>query len=413
MKKKKIAFFVAVSVAAVLLIGLTTVYFVMSTRYDFDKSLLVKNPDYSIEVTEREGYTTLVKKDASGNISDEPVRVIAFTDTHLDAKKEKGDFTFSCIVRNIVNEKPDLVVFVGDNITAGFNRLRVHQFAKTLEELGVYWAAVLGNHEGDNIWSMSRKGMLKAFSRYEHCLIDPSDKVTSDGTKVWGNGNYVINLAGADGSIYQTLFFIDGGSDMSESDMIKYDSEFDDKDHNDYDYVKESQIQWYRETVTDIERINGAPVNSTVFDHIPLIEYNDAYNEITGETEATTLVPECYGVENENGTCLLMGQRREPICFSGHNSGFFDAITELGSTKLVVAGHDHINDFAVRYKGVILAYNVPSGYSSYNVVSKGISNKMIKGYSVYKYTSDGGVELSQVRNADLYPEEQDDILALY
>lgn len=412
MKKKK-GLIIVCAVLAVLVIGIAIAYFKLSTVYTFDKSLVKANPDYSIEVIDRDGYTTLVKKDASGDVCDDPIKVIAFTDTHLDAKKAKGDVTFSCIIRNIVNEKPDLVVFVGDNITAGFNLERAKQFGKTLEKLGVYWACILGNHEGDNIWSLSRSAMLKKFASYEHCLVDISKKYTSSGEQVWGNGNYVINLQDSKGNIYQSLYFIDGGSEMSEEDMVKYDAEFSDKGHNDYDYVKDSQITWYKETVAAIEKLNGAPVNSTVFDHIPLPEFRIAYEEVTGETEATTNVPNCYGVKNENGTELILGQRRETICYSGHNSGFFDAILETGSTKLFVSGHDHINDFVVNYKGITLAYNVPSGYSSYNVVSKGIADKMIKGYSRYTFSTDGSFEIVPMRNADLYPDEQDEILALY
>lgn len=412
-KKKKIILIAIAAFLLILVVGIIVAYFVLSTTYDIDKSYIKRNANYSIEVQTKDGYTTLVKKDASGNVSDEPIKIIAFTDTHLDAKKEKGDVTFSYIVRNIVAEEPDLVVFVGDTVTAGFNRIRCHQLAKTLEQLGVYWAGVLGNHEGDNIWSVSRKGMLKIFSKYDHCLIDNSQKYTHDGTKVWGNGNYVINLADSKGNIYQTLYFLDGGSDMSDEDMIKYDAEFEDKGHNDYDYLKESQIQWYKETVSDIENKNGAKVRSILFDHIPLNEYKTAYEEITGETEATYDTPDCYDVANENGTMLIEGQRREAICYSGHNSGMFDAICEMDSTKLVVAGHDHINDFVVLYKGVILSYNVPSGYSSYNLVSKGISDKLMKGYTTYTVSTDGLVGIYQKRNADIYPEEQGAIKALY
>lgn len=411
-KKKKVCLLIA-GIAVVLLGAALIVYFALSTTYDIDESLIRKAADYRIVAEKRDGYMTLVKKDASGNISDEPIKVIGFTDSHFDAKKEKGNTTFSCMVRNIVAEQPDLVVFVGDTISAGFNRLRVRQLCKTMEKLGVYWACVLGNHEGDNPWSMSRAGMLKTFASYDHCLVDDSDKYTSSGEKVWGHGNYVINLADSKGNIYQSLYFLDGGSNMSDEDMVRYDAEFDDKVHNDYDYLKESQMQWYSETVADIERINKAPVYSTVFDHIPLIEYREAYEEITGETEACTLTPDCYLQPNANGTCLIMGQRRETICYSGHNSGFFDVMEKLGSTKLFVCGHDHINDFAIKYKGITLAYNVPSGYSSYNLYSKGISDKLMKGYSRYYFNTDGSFIMEQLYNADIYPEEQEAVRRLY
>ena len=410
-KKKKILIGVLVFFVCARIIAAVYVQWIMPPVQDIDRSLLVKNPDYNVFVEKRNGIKTLVKKDAAGNILDADFKVIAFTDTHLDMKKEKGDVTMEYIIRNVVNEKPDLVVFVGDNITGGLNWRRVRQLARVMEKLGVYWDLVLGNHEGDNFWSDTRPQMVKIFASYDHCLIEADTKRTADGEKVWGSGNHVINLANSKG-VTRSLYFIDGGAYMTDEDMIKYDAEFDDKDHNDYDYVKESQIRWYSETVAAIDAAEGKKIRSTVFDHIALPEYTIAYNELTGETEPTMDVP-AYNVKNENGDYIIMGQRRETICCSGHNSGFFDAILKAGSTDLFVCGHDHVNDFVLSYKGVILSYNVPSGYSSYNMVTTKRSDKLIRGFTRYWFKSDGSFEIEQMHNADLYPDAQAEILKLY
>jgi 3',5'-cyclic AMP phosphodiesterase CpdA len=386
---------------------------VLPVSFKVDKNLIKKYPDYNVSVEKRDGYTTLVKKDASGNVTDEAFKVIAFTDTHLDANKEKGNYTLEYIIRNVVNEKPDLVIFVGDNITGGLNGRRTRQLARTMEKLGVYWDLVLGNHEGDNVWSISRKKMVKIFSSCDHCLLEADKKYTSDGELVWGYGNHVINLADSEG-VTRSLFFIDGGAYMTEEDQKKYDAEYEDKGCNCYDYVKDSQIRWYEETVSDIAKKNGRtePVASVVFDHIALPEYRIAYEKITGETAVTQNVP-AYNVKDEDGDFMIMGQRRETICCSGHNSGFFDAILKAGSTDLVVCGHDHVNDFVLSYKGVTLAYNVPSGYSSYNLYTKKLSDTLIRGFSRYTFNADGSFKIEQIHNADLYPDAQDEIKKLY
>ena len=381
--------------------------------YTIDKKLISVNPDYNVFVEKRDGFTTLVKKDRAGNVLDADFKVIGFTDTHLDQHKDKGDVTMEYIIRNVVSEKPDLVVFVGDNITSGFNERRAKQLCRTMEKLGVYWDCVLGNHEGDNVWSITRKRMIEIFSSYPHCLVEADEKHTYDEETVWGYGNHVINLADSGGNITRSLFFIDGGAYMTEEDMARYDAEFEDKNHNDYDYVKESQIRWYSETVAKIAQIRGGgKVPSVVFDHIALPEYTTAYNLLTGETEPTENVPE-YNVRNAEGDYMIMGQRRETICCSGHNSGFFDAILKAGSTDLFVCGHDHVNDFVLSYKGVVLSYNVPSGYSSYNMYTTKRSDKMIRGYTKYSFRSDGTFDIEQIHNADLYPEVQDHIKKLY
>lgn len=406
-KKKKTLLWVVISLITVLAIAGTVTAIVLPVTYYIDPAWISQNPDYDVEVTDIGGYTTLVKKDTSS------FKVIGFTDMHLDTHQDKGDLTMEYMIRNIVNEKPDLVVFVGDNITSAINRRRAKQLCSTMEDLGVYWTLVLGNHEGDNPWSMSRKQMIKLFSSYPHCLVECDEKKIVMGETVWGYGNHVLNLADETGFIYQSLYFLDGGAEMSEEDMIAYDAEFEDKSHNDYDYIKESQIEWYEETVMDIEILNGSPVKSVIFDHIALPEYKIAYNEITGETEATGMTPNCYGAPNENGTCLLFGLRYETICHSGHNSCLFDAIKLMGSTQAVICGHDHINDFGVMYQDVLLAYNEPSGYSSYNLVSKGLSDQLMQGYSIYMFSTDGSMEMTQMHNCDVYPDEQDDILPLY
>ena len=404
MKKKWIAAAVP-GLMAILAVAGRLVLSYKSVKFDLDESLIVKNPDYNVTLSVVDGYTTLTKP--GGNF-----KVIGFTDTHLDGKKEKGDITLEYIVRNVVNEKPDLVVFVGDNVTGGLNAKRVKQLGSTMEKLGVYWAFVLGNHEGDNIWSVTRKTMVKRFAKYKYCIAEPGSRYTSDKEKVAGYGNYVVNLADTDGTVSRSLFFIDGGAYMSKEDMEKYDAEIFDKDHNDYDYVKDSQMKWYKETVADIAKKAGHPVKSTVFDHIPLTEFRLAYEEITGEKEVTMKEPE-YNVPNESGDYILMGRRWETICHPGHNSGFFDVLKETGSTDLVVSGHDHVNDFVLSYKGIVLSYNVPSGYSSYNLMSSKRADYLLQGFTRYTFSNDGSFKLEQVHNEDLYPEAQPVIQALY
>ncbi len=384
----------------------------LPVTYKINRSEIKKNPDYNVEVIKSNGYTTLIKKDSSGNVTDEPFKVMAFTDTHLDAKPLKPQYTMDYLIRDIVYEKPDLVLFVGDNITGPMNGPRTRQFCRVMESLGVYWDCVLGNHEGDNAWSITREQMVKIFSKYPHCLMEADTKKTSAGETVWGNGNHVINLMDSKGKITRSIFFIDGGGAMSAEDMQKYDAEFTDKNHNDYDYVKDSQITWYLETVADIERINGGKVKSMVLDHIPLPEFKIAYDKLVGEGTMHETIPE-YGKPDADGDEIIMGLRREVICCSGHNSGFFDAILKAGSTDLFVSGHDHVNDFVLRYKGVVLSYNTPSGYSGYSVVSKGIGDKLLKGYTRYIFNNDGTYTREQICNADLYPEAQAELNALY
>ena len=391
-KKKRTVRTILISFFSLLLIGVICIIAFLEITYKVDNTLISKNENYNVVLVQSD-YTTLAKADDDGNYLDDDFKIISFTDFHLDVNRKAGNVTIEMLIRNIVSEKPDLVVFVGDNITSVFNTRRTKQLAQIMEELGVYWTCVVGNHEGDNILSISKQKMVDIFASYPHCLIENDIKTTSGGETVSGVGNHVINLLDADADIRQSLYFLDCGEEMSGQDRIKYADEIIDTKINKYDYIKESQIEWYKETVLAIDTLAGKTVRSVIFDHVPLTEFGTAYDDLDAQ--------------------ILFGTRLETVCCSGHNSGLFDAMIELGSTQAVISGHDHVNDYAVIYKGVILAYNQASGYSSYNVITEDLSNKLIQGFSVYTIDKDGGFLMDSYKNADLYPNEQAEVLKLY
>ncbi len=80
---------------------------------------------------------------------------------------------------------------------------------------------------------------------------------------------------------------------------------------------------------------------SFVFIHIPLQEYEQAWECVT---------------EAGKDAVYYYGSRNEAVSCSRHESKLFDKILELGSTKGIFCGHDHLNDFSVEYKGIRLTY---------------------------------------------------------
>ena len=77
-----------------------------------------------------------------------------------------------------------------------------------------------------------------------------------------------------------------------------------------------------------------------------LYEFNDAYFEwVKG------------GCDPEKG----FGDLNVKIGSAAISTGMFDAILEEGSTKNIIVGHDHENDFSVEYKGVRFSYAVKCG----------------------------------------------------
>ena len=307
-----------------------------------------------------------------------PLKVLAFTDTHLDNNEGCYEWTLRLMRETIAAEKPDVVVFVGDNITGGTGSdVRAEEFTRVMTESGVPWCPVLGNHEGDNPDCISRRAMCDIFRTSPNCLMPD---ITPEGLP--GDTNYAVPIYNSDGRMCHKLIFLDGGGDMSAEDIRRLG--FADVRHTLYDYLKDAQIEWYRDEV----RRDDCP--SMVFCHIPLPEYRDAVEK--GEWQS--------GSVNEN------------ICAPVYNSGMFDAMLAEGRSIAFIAGHDHINDFRIRYKGIDLIYNRMSGYSSYNILSKKMGTKLMQGCSVYTIDHMGCVEFGDIIYEDRYPEYHDGIFSV-
>lgn len=119
-----------------------------------------------------------------------------------------------------------------------------------------------------------------------------------------------------------------------------------------YDYIKFDQIKWYRDNSTDFtEKNGGSPVPSLAFFHIALPEYNQAASD---------------------ESAILVGTRKEKACAPQLNSGMFTSMKEMGDIMGVFVGHDHDDDYAVYWKGILLAYGrYTGGNTVYNNLSNG------------------------------------------
>ena len=317
-----------------------------------------------IEVIEKTEDCVTIKNTKPGNL-----KIVTFTDTHLDGKNKTSNITVGNMVDTIVREKPDLVIFGGDNVTSAFNKKRANQFAQIFENFGIYWAAVLGNHEGDNPYSVTRPEMVDIFSSYEHCLMlqGPDD--------IWGSGNYCLNILNADDSFCHAFIFMDTGDEMSEEDKAAYGIPADESPD---DGVKESQVEWYKGVIEKGKAQYGEYPSSVVM-HIPLPQMEQ---------------------EAEKGN-FLDGVKLEGVCASGFDSGMFDAIKEGGSTKNVWFGHDHLNSFSLMLDGIMLGYLQTSGYGSYGAAKLGYDEKdWLQGYTVMIMSPMGTYKINHHRYAE-------------
>lgn len=361
---KKLRIIIPCIVAAILVAGGITAYaFFLPHPLNYNIEA-IENIGSTLEITGKTEDGVTVKKSGGG------FKALAFTDLHLDGKNDTSYTTVDMLVRNIIREKPDLVILGGDNVTSAFNKKRARQLAEIFEKLGVYWAGVLGNHEGDNSLSVSRREMIEIFSSYEHCLM------LEGSSDIWGDGNYYLNILNDDNTLRHTFIFMDTGDEVSDEIKAEYGIP---ADKSPYDGVKTSQVEWYKQVIENIKSEYGE-FNSTVITHIPVYQLKAAA---------------------ENGD-FISGGKLENVCSSGFDAGLFDAVKAGGSTKTMLFGHDHLNTFTLMLDGILVGYMQPSGYGSYTALSRlNYEEKdWLQGGTIMNIAADGTYTPEYFRNAD-------------
>ncbi|MBR2868101.1 MAG: metallophosphoesterase [Clostridia bacterium] len=250
---------------------------------------------------------------------------------------ENGEKTAKLIDELVKANDPDLITLTGDN---AWGTMAYIELIKQVDSYGVPWAPVMGNHDGQCCISEFWAAYL--LSEAENCLFE-------FGPEGMGYGNYIINVT-ENGRIIHTLFMMDTHNNR------EYTFE-DGSTGGGYDHLWDNQIEWYKWAVNGISDVAGKTVESTVIMHIPVYEYKDAWEKFYGSSGIGTLAPELAPEAS--------GVKGEDVCSAPVNNGFFAVCKELGSTKNMLVGHDHANDFRICYDGIWLNYALKTGYGSY------------------------------------------------
>lgn len=303
--------------------------------------------DWSPEQAFTRDYAVEIEKDP-----DKDFVVLNFADIQLSGENvfnENGVNTDAMLRKCIEEVQPDLITLTGDNSSSQVGYLRL---AELLDSYDIPWAPVMGNHDGENGNKLFESWVAYTLADSENCLFKfgPTDM---------GYGNYIINIT-ENGQIIHTLFMMDTHSyiGMEKAGEINR-GESDDS----YDHLWANQIEWYTWAVNGIKDIVGHTVESSVYMHIPVVEYRDA-RDLMCETAIMEDRSTEYVLKEEYARGNL-GTLRENVCCPEGNNGFFNTCSELGSTKTMVVGHDHTNSLAVNYQGINLTYSLKSGYGSY------------------------------------------------
>lgn len=297
---------------------------------------------------------------------DRDFRVLQLTDVHIGGgflSLGKDNKAINAVYDMVSYAKPDLVIVTGDMAfpvpfsSGSFNNMTPTKiFAQLMEQMGVYWAFGYGNHDTEVYSYYTREEISEYYlnAGFKYCLFQRGPE------NVDGEGNYVINVKNSSGIITQSLFILDSHS---------YSKGF----FRDYDNLHQNQVDWYESEVnrlTEINKSHGATdvIKSLMFFHIPLVEYKTAYDEYKNNGYANT--------DNVRYIYGIAGEPDELICCGVNQDNMFEKILELKSTQGVFVGHDHLNNFSLKYNGgsgdyyVRLTYGLSIDYLAYFGIAK-------------------------------------------
>lgn len=308
--------------------------------------------------------------------TDEDFKVMQITDVHLGGgflSYAKDKKCINCVITMVQNEKPDLVVFTGDNVfpipyIAGTinNYMIAKTFLLMAEQTGAYYTTVFGNHDTEAFAYFNRHSISELYksNKYKHCLY-------SDVDGIGGESNSMIVVRKSNGEITKTLLLIDSNDyiDTSLKATINWL----------YDTIHEDQIVWAKNQMEAIRNLpEGANAKALVFMHIPVSEFHVAFEELRNNNFADTANSKLISGWNDEKDDDLPGGRVWYGGCSRYDDPDMVTIEALDSffetmypyIEAIFCGHDHVNNCQIEYKGVLLSYGYSVDYLAYTDIDK-------------------------------------------
>ena len=373
-KGKKIKKRLLISISVILIIGIV----IAGVNLCMVQNLIKKGNSYNKVEIENQ---LIPQKDENGYwyfTTDREFKVMHITDIHIGGgfmSKAVDEKALNAIAAMVTKEKPDLVIATGDiafpvPYTAGtFNNYSgAKAFANLMENLGVYWDVTFGNHDAEAYSYFDREAVAEIYSNeeFKYCLFQAGPE------NVDGYGNHIIEVKNSKGIITQAMVLIDSQAYIKDNiiESIK----------GTYDNIHPNQVEWYE---AEIKRMNAenskvikslqgdvngglfenfGTVKTLAFFHIPLVEMDDAWNEFTeNDFKDTNNFKYIEGVIGEEGRKVCCGYGEDDL---------FEKMLELGSTKAMFNGHDHVNNTTFEYKGILFSYGYSIDYFAYSGIDK-------------------------------------------
>ncbi len=259
-------------------------------------------------------------------------KIVQFTDVHFKYKNPASDIALERINQVLDEEQPDFVIFTGDVVYSAPADKGMLQVLEQVSKRKLPFVVTFGNH--DNEQGMTREQL------YDIIRQVPGNLMPDRGSAL--SPDYVLTVkASSDAKKDAAILYCMDSHSYSPL-----------KDVKGYAWLTFDQVNWYRQQSAAYTAQNGGkPLPALAFFHIPVPEYNEAASD-------------------ENA--ILRGTRMEEACAPKLNTGMFTAMKESGDVMGIFVGHDHDNDYAVMWKGILLAYGrFTGGNTEYNHLPNG------------------------------------------
>ena len=270
---------------------------------------------------------------------DRRFKIVQFTDVHWVYGNDAPQEAATLMAEVLDAERPDLVVPTGDLVYAKPAGKALQKVLEPILKRGLRFAVTWGNHDDEH--DMAR-------AQLSHFIEDLPGNLSSTTEGISGITNYILPIEASEGDYDVATLYIFDSHSYSNIKGVKG-----------YGWIENDQIEWYKKSSKSFTAKNqGKPLPSLAFFHIPIPEYREA-TASTGN--------------------FMVGTRKENVCSPEINTGLGAAMLECGDMMGVFVGHDHVNDYATTWRGILLCYGrFTGGNTVYNNIPGGNGARIIE-----------------------------------
>lgn len=285
--------------------------------------------------------------------SERDFRILNLTDPQLSS----ADWKEGCLPERIFRTtaerliqrvSPDLITVSGDLSYAG-DLPAYRELADRLDSFGIPWTCCFGNHDNQDGPEAVQK-VLDEYGKHPCFVFEDCDADL-------GKGNFVVRVE-KNGKTMGGIFLMDT---HDREPCVKCGA-----DALHWGTLSEAQLRWYEEGVARLQA-QGCR-ETTLIAHIPIHAYQEAFKaafagRVAPESVswADSLAPDLWKQGYED-SC---GVGHEPVSCSPHDDGALALIKRLGSTRTLLCGHNHCNNWMVTYQGIRFVFGLKIGPGGY------------------------------------------------